>query len=319
VTVWDASLVINQDFFPDQMLTLALRVDDTDSSASAGVDDLTITMYCASPSAIPSSASSAPSESCPYEPREENSVVGDVEYLGVPLEIIYQDKENVTFSVSQTWTNKSMSAIWTYFLSLDGVYVCRQEENVAMGQLKVYQAKCNDDGNAIVTIWAIDPSFGTSADAPSPCFTTGAAASQVNGQMYNYTLACVIPDEERCPYPERHECIDQTNATLASESYETPAGALSWLLGKEGMIGNITVLLVDSENVQVAKSFSIPLNTESVVLDLKVIEAEDQNEFLLILVGDVEIDLLKAVSRSVDGISVTVSTSSSIGEVTEYH
>ena len=61
-----------------------------------------------------------------------------------------------------------------------------------------------------------------------------------------------------------------------------------------------------------------PINTESVVLDLKVIEGKIPNQFLLILVGGVETNLLEGgtVSRSFDGISVTVSTSSSLRDVT---
>ena len=117
-----------------------------------------------------------------------------------PIDIVYQDGDSVTFTVSQLWRGcdaedeKAIDWVATDFVGLDGELQCSLSPQVGCGQAALYTALC-EDGVAVVDVYAHDSSGGSflspdqSVSVPSVCGATEGDAT--NTCHFRYLLKCL--------------------------------------------------------------------------------------------------------------------------------
>ena len=155
----------------------------------------------ASPSATPSSAPSQeplPVGDCP-EDVELLQQIGTTLYPTIPIVIIAQHTENVTFTVTNSFTENVARIFTQYHEAPTGETECFEEENLDRGDNMTYTAFCMTHVPiSIVDIWVSDSAFVENLDhavVPECCHPP---TLDVNPKVqYTFKLYCVSQCPER--------------------------------------------------------------------------------------------------------------------------
>ena len=318
--VLNVTLAIPSNVFTENTLAFGLRIDGIGSSESvAGLEDVSVSMVCASPSSTPSSTPSAspstipslrpslhpssspsgtPTTVCPYEAVFEGEQSNyQSEPLVDPIDIISFDNASVTFAVSQPWTNETLCVISTYYHSGNDIYECPSETNVGFGPIGEYTAECID-GEAVVVLYVHDESFpvlsDTVIDVPEKCpvFNDGSQT-----EMRTYTLSCAREETDLCPYPVKEICSDLETNTIAYDGFDTAESVNSFVDGHQGSFGDQFYLKLDARHREVYKSYMIPALSESADINFAVVYSlENAPDFIYARVGDFDIPIVEGYS-----------------------
>lgn len=117
-----------------------------------------------------------------------------------PVKLLSQDKDTVTFSISQVWkgcstqsSDKTLSWVSADYIGLDDNLHCSKFDSLACGLTTTISAKCSD-GASVVDIYTYDsdPSVfqqtdGSAVIVPSACGATGDATQMCH---FRYILKC---------------------------------------------------------------------------------------------------------------------------------
>jgi hypothetical protein len=123
----------------------------------------------------------------------------DVSDFEPPLKLISQDKDTVTFSVSQVWkgcsseANESLSWIAVDYIGLDNNLQCSTYDSVPCGLTTTLTAKC-DEGASVIDLYTYDgesdifsQTDGSSMVVPTACGTRGDNTKMCH---FRYILKC---------------------------------------------------------------------------------------------------------------------------------
>jgi hypothetical protein len=114
------------------------------------------------------------------------------------IQIVSQDKETVTFSVSQKWkgcndNSQTLGWVATDYINAKGDLVCDKKSNLSCGLAETYTAHCTD-GIAVVDLYSFDAQdglFGQDDDSdlaiPLACKASGDEKKQCH---FRYVLKC---------------------------------------------------------------------------------------------------------------------------------
>lgn len=222
------------------------------------------------PSAQPSRApvqhspSSAPSYDC--IPELVYTPSGDAtSYSAPPIKILKQEGDNVTFAVSQTWSDDKVCLIATDYVSAtDGLHTCDPRDGVPSGEFAVYTAKCVD-GVTVITMFVQDSIFAATSTVDSvPDRCSPIASNEPSTVSYDITIPCEI-ESELCEEDVPPVCDGTNDMVIIAEDYGS-ATTESWLYGLEGTLGSTTFVYSDSG--EATRSFAVPKEASALIVQL---------------------------------------------------
>jgi hypothetical protein len=159
-----------------------------------------------SPSAPPSFAP-IPVNECP-EDVELVAVVGDMEYPEIPILIVEQTTEKVTFRVQNTFT-ETLSDLYIDFHSGEaGDTECVSESNVGRLEYFEYTAYCMKNCPiTIVDIWAQDSSLAGGNNAVVPECCKPLTDHSLPTVQYTFKIHC----DSQCPETYRRNLVEDVD------------------------------------------------------------------------------------------------------------
>jgi len=168
-----------------------------------------------SPAPSPAPSVPIPHGDCPAD-IELLDNVGETVYPQIPIEIVNQNKESVTFRVFNTFVD-TVSSVYTQFHELSsGDTECFEDTNVERADYKEYTAYCmRHVPISIVDIWVVDDSFvnGTDdAEVPICCHPPDNHVTPT--VQYTFKLRCVT----ECPEPTSAPVDDNVPARRLSST-----------------------------------------------------------------------------------------------------
>jgi hypothetical protein len=163
--------------------TNSLTVGMESISGCVQIDNLELTSYC-----------TADTLSCPADAILDQAL-GEENFDVSAIEVISTNSETVTFAVSQEFSNSTLCTVATWFKSpLDEQFDCPYENSVPPGEINQYEALCDDDGYARVSVFVYDSEYSTGGVTPqvvrpAECtFSPGHDSNQLS--RYNYRIPC---------------------------------------------------------------------------------------------------------------------------------
>ena len=213
------------------------------------------------------SPSSAPSYDC--IPDIVYTLSGnDTAYSVPPIKILKQDGDNVTFAVSQSWSENKVCLIATDYVSAtDASHKCDPRDGVPPGEFAVYTAKCVE-GVTVITVYVQDFIFAATSTVDSvPDRCSPIASNEPNTVSYEITIPCEI-ESELCEEDVPPICDGTNDMAIIAENYSS--GELdttkSWLYGLEGTLGPIS--FVYAESGETTQSFSVPKDASALLVNI---------------------------------------------------
>ena len=194
-----------------------------------------------------------------------------MEYPGIT--IVSQDNNTVTFGVSQTLEDDYLCEAWTYYQSTPGnEYVCPGVERVGPGEFGLYTANCVN-GEAFVDVYFYDGRYSdlNKPGIPEICEPLEGGTRTLK---FSYRLPCDLGDTYKCPPPPDLVCEEAVDE-IVFDNFEEDGQDYSWVFGllDEDSSGN-HYLVVNVNRTEVSKTFKIPPETASVVLEFVLIELD---------------------------------------------
>ena len=110
--------------------------------------------------------------------------VGTEDFIRMPISVLSQNSESVTFELTQTWADDALNWMAIEY-STDFGWTCPSFERVSAGKLQLFTAKC-ENGQAQVSIFCRHFSFEGDARTPGYC-----NAPQGNKIATYFSLPCV--------------------------------------------------------------------------------------------------------------------------------
>jgi hypothetical protein len=226
------------------------------------------------------------------------TMTGTQKYATKPIEIVAQGTSTVTFSVTQAFVDHPACYVATDYVSTSGDEQCDREVNVAPGEIDTYTATC-ENGVAKVSIYVHSSDFdkvGDNADVPARCNPVG------EGQTveYKFEIPCAV--EEGCMATPELKCNNFESQIISSEDFEDSEQAESWLFAK---IGTLSSLSLSATNPEVSKTFEVPTDSASIVMEFDFSENNDlaSEDEVYVRINDVYLDLISYTSETSGGSS----------------
>ena len=204
-----------------------------------------------------------------------------------PITIDSQNGDEVTFTVSQTWSDELLCLIATNYVSDEG-NVCPSVANAAPGEFAQYTAKCVD-GIATVDLYVYDPTLLDNTDS----FTIADICEQTDltkTYKYQFEIPCDLGDPEVCP-PVEPSCADLVYEFDSTDDVD------AWLFGKQGTSGSNSFLALDTSTAEVSKTVDVPSSATGVTFEFDFLTIGDKpaGQKLLARIGDYYINLTEGL------------------------
>jgi hypothetical protein len=171
------------------------------------------------PSASPSLSPIEGSE-CP-EDVELVAVVGETQYPDIPIIVVEQSTEKVTFKVRNSFTETLKSLYVQFHEGIAGDTKCYPEDNVPRGEWVEYTAYCMKNCPiTIVDLWAEDESFnadGDNAIIPECCEPVSDHSAPI--VQYTFKIHC----DSQCPDTYRRQLVEKKEESAAKSAADLQA------------------------------------------------------------------------------------------------
>jgi hypothetical protein len=195
-------------------------------------------------------SSNCESFSCPVDAILDTALSSE-EFDVSAIEVLQTNSMFVTFAVSQEFSHLTLCTVATWFKDRFGDLECPYDNSVPPGEIDQYEALCDPDGYARVSVLVYDPDYATTGvspqvTAPTECkFTPGLTSNQLS--RYNYRIPCT-PD---CPLV--------SDTCQNGESFYTSSDIVS----------------LDSTVTEFGNTIATPIGAKNVYLKFDVVEKCD--------------------------------------------
>jgi hypothetical protein len=138
-----------------------------------------------------------------------------VDYDDMPISIISQNGETVTFEISHQWGDIELDNFFAQYMLPQGGHVCRNTNDFEEGTCVQITARCMKNNHvAVVTLTAVDPEIESTADGPSDPLPKGCCGAVNENQVltgnvvkYIFELRCDPKDccveNSSCPNEQK--------------------------------------------------------------------------------------------------------------------
>jgi len=213
------------------------------------------------PSAVPTKApTSQPTVDCipnvVYLP--EGTQFGEFS----PINILSQDTNTVTFSVSQVWSPDEVCLVSTEYPSAETLTdACDTKDNVPPGEFAYYKAFC-EEGFAVISMFVQDSIIQDFVPVVVPDICTPLQGGD-NTLMVQALIPC-IPESQECPPVGPLSCGGNDSMDITFEDFEisAPAGWMHGTVGQSHKYSNYATAVAG----EMVKSFDVPPDASALTL-----------------------------------------------------
>ncbi|GKY97914.1 hypothetical protein MPSEU_000749400 [Mayamaea pseudoterrestris] len=187
-----------------------------------------------------------------------------------PVYIISYDDTSVKFALSQVWLPSTISRVALHYTDAKGVERCDTSERVFPGEFGIFEAKCDENGRAMVKLYATDDAIASSAPAGSIMQTCGAeGVPSIHTCVHSLTLPCRMAATQ-CPLPSASDpiCDGTSDFSIANDIFDTPKDAESWIFSRIGSSSDLGTYLELAEGT--SKTFRVPTSSSNLTITMEV-------------------------------------------------
>lgn len=206
---------------------------------------------------------------------ETKIVSNDVKFIFNynPVDIVNYNETSVSFTLSQVWTSSTVDLIAVQYTTVEGFDRCEVSTDVFPGEFGIYNTRCVD-GSAAVKVYAHDQSFPASASAgfaADLCSSGGVAVPLTRTHAHSVTIPCSLTAPQ-CPLPVASEpiCDGTSRYAVATDSFDTPSDASSWIYSKTRKSAELGTYLVLNQGT--SKTYRVPRTANNLTVTLELFQ-----------------------------------------------